>query len=309
MGVVPKLSEWYDEPFADSSQIPTFLVSEMTRRNVTVALSGDGGDENFAGYTRYQLGESIWQRIGALPAGIRRGAAAMLDLPPAGLYDAVARLLPTGRRPVRLAEKAAKAAEVLRLDSLDAIYRRLVSQWPDPTAVVRQGAEAKGPLWDESIAADMPDTVARMQLLDTLTYLPDDILTKVDRASMAVALEARVPLLDHRVVEHAWTLPPSLKRRNGEGKWILRRVLERYVPPSLFDRPKMGFGVPIDSWLRGPMRDWAEDLLDEKTLEADGLFDARPIRAAWDAHVSGSADMHYPLWVVLMFQSWKRRWL
>ncbi len=308
LGVVPRLTEWFDEPFADSSQIPTFLVSEMTRKHVTVALSGDGGDENFAGYTRYGLGDSLWRKLAAIPGPLRRAGACAIDAAGPGAIDALAKLIPAAWRPVRPAEKAAKAAEVLRLDSLDAVYRRLVSQWPDPALVARNAGEAKGPLWDESFAIDMPDPIARMQLLDTITYLPDDILTKVDRASMAVALEARVPLLDHRVVEHAWTLPPALKRRNGEGKWILRRVLDRYVPRSLYDRPKMGFGVPIDAWLRGPLRDWAEDLLDAKAIAADGLLDPAPIRAAWDAHLSGARDMHYPLWVVIMFRDWQRRW-
>lgn len=309
LDVVPRLAEMYDEPFADSSQIPTFLVAEATRRHVTVALSGDGGDENFAGYNRYQLGESIWRRLGAVPGPLRRMAAAALEAPGAAVFDAVNSLLPRGRRVSRPAEKAAKLAEVLRLRDFDAVYRRLVSQWPDPAALVLQGREPHGPLWDDTLAADMPETVARMQLLDTITYLPDDILTKVDRATMAVALEGRVPLLDHRVVEFAWTLPPELKIRGGESKWILRRVLEKYVPRALFERPKMGFGVPIDAWLRGPLRDWAEDLLDPKQIAADGLLDPAPIAAAWSAHLSGARDLHYPLWVVLMLRAWQRRWV
>jgi asparagine synthase (glutamine-hydrolysing) len=298
--IVPKLADMYDEPFADSSQIPTFLVSEMTRAHVTVALSGDGGDELFAGYNRYVWAETLWSWISRVPGPLRHAAAAAAECVPGGL----ARLLPV----VRPREKLAKLAEILRLDGIDAVYRRLVSQWPDPAALVRGGREPHGPLFDAGLARDFPEPVARMQLIDTLTYLPDDILAKVDRATMAVGLEGREPLLDHRLLEFAWTLPPSVKLRDGEGKWPLRRVLERYVPSALFERPKMGFGVPIDSWLRGPLRDWAEDLLDEKSLAADGLFDPAPVRAAWAAHMSGAREMHYPLWTILMFQAWKRRW-
>jgi asparagine synthase (glutamine-hydrolysing) len=308
LAVVPKLADMYDEPFADSSQIPTFLVSEMTRRHVTVALSGDGGDENFAGYNRYVLAETLWRRLGPIPAPLRRLAARLLQAPSPSVWNALFAAVPAGLRPVRGAEKMAKAAEVLSLPTLDAVYRRLVSQWPDPAAIALGGTEPRGPLWDPSIAADMPDPVGRMQLLDTLTYLPDDILAKVDRATMAVGLEGREPLLDHRVVEHAWSLPPQFKIRDGEGKWILRRVLEQYVPGSLFDRPKMGFGVPIGTWLRGPLRDWAADLLDPVALAADGLFDPAPIARAWSEHQAGSRDMQYPIWTILMFQAWKRRW-
>jgi asparagine synthase (glutamine-hydrolysing) len=300
LDVVPKLADMYDEPFADSSQIPTFLVAEMTRRHVTVALSGDGGDELFAGYNRYVWAETLWSWIARMPSPLRRAAAAAAECVPGGL----ARLLPV----VRPHEKLAKVAEILRLDGIDSVYRRLVSQWPDPARLVRSGREPSGPLWDSGLARDFPEPITRMQMIDTLTYLPDDILAKVDRATMAVGLESREPLLDHRLLEFAWTLPPSFKLRDGQGKWPLRRVLERYVPRALFERPKMGFGVPIDSWLRGPLRDWAEDLLDAKTLESDGLFDPAPVRAAWAAHLAGTREMHYPLWVVLMFQAWKRRW-
>ncbi|MBI3506499.1 MAG: asparagine synthase (glutamine-hydrolyzing) [Proteobacteria bacterium] len=308
LATVPRLAEWYDEPFADSSQIPTYLVSEMTRKHVTVALSGDGGDENFAGYSRYTYAGTVWDKVARVPGPLRALGASILEKAGAPLLGAAAFLLPGSVRAVRPAEKAAKLAQVLRLDSIDAVYRRLVSQWPEPGAIALGGTEPDGPLWDATLIDEMPDPVARMQLLDTLTYLPDDILTKVDRASMAVALECREPLLDHRVVEFAWCLPMDLKLRGGEGKWILREVLARYVPRSLTDRPKMGFGVPIDSWLRGPLRDWAEDLLDEKAIAADGLLDPAPIREAWRTHLSGEANMHYPIWTVLMFRAWQQRW-
>jgi asparagine synthase (glutamine-hydrolysing) len=310
LSVVPRLSEWYDEPFADSSQIPTFLVSEITRRHVTVALSGDGGDESFAGYSRYLLGEKIWNSLDLLPASVRKIAAAGIAAAgTTGIASIANALLPATRRMARPAETAAKLAQVMRLGNFASVYRRLVSQWEEPDALVRHGREPRGALWDDTLAADIPETVARMQLLDTITYLPDDILTKVDRASMAVGLEARVPLLDHRVVELAWTMRPDLKIRDGESKWVLRRVLERYVPRALFERPKMGFGVPIDAWLRGPLRDWAEDLLDPKAISADGLLDPLPITEAWTAHKSGLRNMHYPIWVVLMLRDWQKRWM
>ncbi len=304
LGVVPKLADSYDEPFADSSQIPTFLVSEMTRRHVTVALSGDGGDENFAGYNRYVWAETLWRNLRRVPKPLRIAAARL-----AAASAPLAGFVPHGLGPVRPAEKMAKIAEILALDSPGDIYRRLISQWPDPAALVVGGVEPRGAVWDDSLERDMPEFVARMQLLDTVTYLPDDILTKVDRATMAVALEGRMPLLDHRVVEHAWTLPPHLKLRGGEGKWILRRVLERYVPRALFERPKMGFGVPIDSWLRGPLRDWAEDLLDPRAIAAEGFLRPEPIRLMWQEHLSGVKNRQYQLWTILIFRAWVRRWL
>ncbi|MCA3245005.1 MAG: asparagine synthase (glutamine-hydrolyzing) [Azospirillum sp.] len=309
LGVVPKLADMYDEPFADSSQIPTFLVSEMTRKHVTVALSGDGGDELFAGYNRYVWADRLWGTLARVPAPLRAAAAAIAARTPSGLADAAARLLPEHHRPARPHEKLAKMAEILRLDGIDAVYRRLVSQWPDPGALVPGGAEPDGPLFDPSLAAEFPEPVARMQAIDAATYLPDDILVKVDRATMAVGLEGREPLLDHRLYEFAWSLPPEFKLRDGVGKWPLRQILVRHVPRELFERPKMGFGVPIDSWLRGPLRDWAEDLLDERAMKADGLLAPAPIRAAWAQHLSGARENHYPLWTVLMFQAWRRRWL
>lgn len=303
LDVVPKLAEWYDEPFADSSQIPTFLVSEMTRRHVTVALSGDGGDENFAGYNRYLWADTLWRRLRGIPKPLRALAARAV-----AAAAPLAGFVPEGWGPARPAEKLTKVAEILGLDSPGDIYRRLISQWPDPAELIVGGVEPRGAVWDDGFERDMPEFVARMQLLDTVTYLPDDILTKVDRATMAVALEARVPLLDHRVVEYAWTLPPRLKLRDGKGKWILRRVLERYVPRQLFERPKMGFGVPVDSWLRGPLRDWAADLLDPRSIKAEGYLRPEPIQRMWQEHLSGAKNHQYPLWTILMFRAWVRRW-
>ena len=301
--VIPRLSKMYDEPFADPSQIPTFLVSEMTRQHVTVALSGDGGDELFAGYTRYFRSEAVRRVLDAVPRSARSFAAAAVKSVAPGTWSA----LGSWAMP-QFGDRVHKLAGALAGTPAD-FYRLMVTHWDNPDAIVRGGAEPKGLLWDESLIGRVPDPVERMQYLDTLTYLPDDILTKVDRASMAVSLEARVPLLDHRVVEFSWRLKPALKASGGMGKRVLRRVLDRYVPKALIDRPKMGFGVPIDSWLRGPLKEWAEDLLGERRLAAEGVFNPAPIRAKWREHLSGERNWQYPLWTVLMFQAWKARWL
>jgi asparagine synthase (glutamine-hydrolysing) len=286
----------FDEPFADASQIPTYLVSEMTRRHVTVALSGDGGDELFAGYVRYFQAMTLFPVLERVPAAVRAAMAGMI------------RMLPARCRPPQSGDRMHKLAGLLN-ESLGSYYRYLVSHWPEPDALVRGGREHRGLLWDGAVEARVPDPIERMQYLDTATYLPDDILTKVDRASMAVSLEARVPLIDHRVVEFAWTLPPALKVRDGSGKWLLRRVLARHVPDHLIDRPKMGFGVPIDAWLRGPLRDWAESLLSERRLAAEGFLDSAMVCEKWTQHLGGRVNHQYLLWDALMFQAWKERWL
>ena len=306
--VIPQLPDHYDEPFSDSSQIPTFLISELTRRHVTVALSGDGGDELFAGYNRYLWAQTIWRRLGWLPTPIRRSIAAGMTALPPSAWDRLFALLPASLRPGRAGEKVHKLAGMLDLAGPDAVYRQLVSQWDAPERLMPDVAETRGLLFDPSVPSIVPDFAERMRYLDTLTYLPDDILTKVDRASMAVSLEARVPLLDHRVVAFAWRLPPHLLVRGGTSKFLLRQVLYRYVPRALIERPKMGFGVPIDAWLRGPLRDWAEDLLAERHLRESGLEPA-PILAQWRHHLSGSRNVQYPIWAVLMLQAWRRRWM
>ncbi len=308
LDLIDRLPEWWDEPFADASQIPTYLVSAMTRGHVTVALSGDGGDELFAGYNRHLWGERLWRRLGRVPAPLRRGAAGGLRAVAPQHWDALFALVPPSRRPRQPGDKLHKLAGVLAADGPDDLYRRLVTQWERPAALVPGSVEPRGVLWDATLAADAPGFVERMQLLDTLTYLPDDVLAKVDRASMAVGLEARVPLLDHRVVEFAWRIPLRQKIRGGTGKWLLRRVLHRRVPKALVERPKSGFAVPLDVWLRGPLRDWAEDLLAPRALAEDGLFDPGPIRALWEAHLSGARNGRDPLWAVLMAQAWRRRW-
>ena len=308
MAVLPQLASWFDEPFADSSQVPTYLISEMTRRHATVVLSGDGGDELFAGYNRHIIAATLWRRIETWPRPLRAAIASLLRAVPPSTWDRLFLGMPRSIRPPQIGDKVHKLAAILSLADQEALYRRLVSQWQEPDAQVRGGREPRGHLWDPTIRRDFSDFTDRMQFLDTLTYLPDDILTKVDRASMAVGLEARVPLLDHRVVEFAWRLPLAMKVRGGQGKWLLRQVLRAYVPPRLTDRPKMGFGVPIDRWLRGALREWAESLLAEDRLRDGGYFELEPIRRAWADHLSGSRNRQYQLWTVLMFESWRETW-
>jgi asparagine synthase (glutamine-hydrolysing) len=305
--LIPDLPRWYDEPFADSSQLPTLLVSRLARREVTVALSGDGGDELLAGYTRYLHGQRLLGWAEAVPRPLRHVGASILEAVPAGTWDGLARVLPGPIRPARPADRAAKLADLLRAGAEEQLYRQLVGQWAEPERLVPGATEPIDPIWTGALAREIPDFVQRMQLIDMMTYLPDDILAKVDRASMAVGLEARVPLLDHRVVEHCFRLPARFKIRNGESKYLLRRVLDRYVPAALVDRPKMGFGVPIDRWLRGPLRDWAEALLTPAQLIRSGLEPA-PIRHRWNQHLSGALNGQYQLWCVLMYQCWQDHW-
>jgi asparagine synthase (glutamine-hydrolysing) len=306
--IIPRLPILYDEPFADSSQIPTFLVSELARQHVTVALSGDGGDELFGGYNRYFWAQNIWNGIGWMPRTVRVAAAGALTSVSAEAWNrgfqAVRGLLPPALRVQHPGDKLHKLAEVLSVADHSALYGGLLSHWKAPDAVVLGGSEPVTVLTDRSRWAHVMDFHQQMMFLDTVTYLPDDILVKVDRASMGVSLEARVPLLDHRVVEFAWRLPLPMKICGRQGKQVLRRVLGKYVPRELVDRPKMGFGVPIDSWLRGPLRAWAEDLLGERRLEKDGFFSPPPIREKWTEHLSGRRNWQYQLWDVLMFQAW-----
>ena len=308
LDVIPHLADWFDEPFADPSQIPTYLVSELTRKHVTVALSGDGGDELFAGYNRYVWAERLARAVNLVPRPLRGASAAALRALAPQTWNWLFGFVPAAWRPALPGDKLHKITTLLDNPQPDAIYRRLVSQWERPEEVAAAGREPRGPLWDPTIAHDFPDLVPRMQLLDMITYLPDDILTKVDRATMAVGLEGRVPLLDHRVVAYSWSLPLEFKLRGGRSKWLLRQVLDRYVPRSLIDRPKMGFGVPIDAWLRGPLREWAESLLAPARLASDGFVRVEPVRRAWREHLEGSRNWQYPLWTVLMLQAWRARW-
>ena len=308
MAVIPQLPNIYDEPFSDSSQIPTFLVSQLARQHVTVALSGDGGDELFCGYNRYVLGYQVWSKLRLLPRPLRGMLAGLLNRAPGHVLDALQRKLPQRFRVSNLADRLPKLAEVLAHRDGQSFYRSLVSHAKQPEDLVLGANEPDTILNRPDRLPNLPGLREQMMYLDMLTYLPDDILTKVDRASMAVSLEARVPLLDHRVVEFAWRVPTEYKYRNGQGKWLLRQVLYRYVPRELMERPKMGFGVPIEHWLRGPLREWAEALLDECRLREEGYFDPAPIRRMWEEHISGKRRWHYYLWDVLMFQAWREKW-
>ncbi len=308
LDVIPQLASIYDEPFSDSSQIPTFLVSKLARSSVAVCLSGDGGDELFCGYGRYAKASKLWSSVAWMPTSVRRLAARGIRHVPTRALDTLfgwagpiaARYGRTGRAGERLHTFADLVDDV----GPGAMYQRMVSHWKDVNALVLDSGEletASSAVWSDGALGGIAH---RMMLADTLGYLPDDILVKVDRAAMAVSLETRVPFLDHRVVDFAWRLPMSQKSRDGKGKWLVRELLARYVPRELFERPKMGFGVPLDSWLIGPLRDWAESLLDERRLRAEGFFEPTLVRQKWREHVSGVHLWHYYLWDVLMFQQW-----
>lgn len=302
MAVIARLPAIYDEPFADSSQIPTFLVSQLARTQVKVSLSGDGGDELFCGYNRYLGARTAWRRIGWMPQAIKqaisRGIAAIAAAVPDASLNGLEELRQRARNLLH------EWAKNLASDRPELIYHRLVSHWEDPTSVVRDAREPLTVLTDGDRLAALPDFTERMMYLDQVSYLPDDILVKVDRASMAVSLEARVPLLDHRVVEFAWRVPLQMKLRQGQSKWLLRQLLYRYVPPSLIERPKSGFSIPLAEWLREPLREWAEALLDERRLREEGFFHPQPIREKWAEHLSGHSNHAYDLWTVLVFQAW-----
>jgi asparagine synthase (glutamine-hydrolysing) len=310
--VIPDLPGIWDEPFADTSQIPVLLVSRLARSQVTVSLSGDGGDELFAGYNRHVYLERLWGQASRLPDPVRRSLGAALVRVPPGVVDSAARLtavLPASYRVRNPAIKVAKLGKVLAATGPEDAYLGLVSHWAHPESMVL-GANG-----DASLAARpedwprLPTVTEQMLWLDLVGYLPDDILTKVDRAAMSTSLETRVPFLDRSVFDLAWRLPMDLKLRDGVTKWILRQVLYRYVPRELVDRPKMGFGLPIGSWLRGPLRPWAEELVSERRLASQGLLDPAPVRRAWQLHVTGRRDLAHELWDVIALQAWLDRWM
>jgi asparagine synthase (glutamine-hydrolysing) len=285
LAVVPELPRIYCEPFADSSQIPTFLVSRMARQHVTVALSGDGGDELFGGYTPYQFLPKIWRVLQRMPVGLRRYMASVLSVLP-------------------LPQRVQKLREIMDARNREELYLRIRSHWLQPDAVVLGSQEPESLLSDPSEWRFVESFERWMMAMDTAGYMPDDILVKVDRAAMANSLETRVPMLDHRVVEYAARLPLHMKIRDGQGKWVLRELLYRHVPRQLVDRPKAGFMVPLGAWLRGPLREWAEELLAESSMRQQGYFDEKKIRAVWLEHLAGRADRSGSLWSVLMFQAW-----
>ena len=305
MKVIPKLGQMYDEPFADSSQIPTFLVSQMAKSHVTVSLSGDAGDELFCGYNRYLLADK-WQRIAGVPFPIRGLAGRAIHAVPPGVWDAVfnqaGKLLTL---PTNMSDKMGKLAVRLEtVDSVKELYHSLVSEIDEPEKIVLGAREPSSWLVEEGLNTPFADKKSHMMYMDAMTYLPDDILVKVDRAAMANSLETRVPFLDHRVIELASSLPMSMKVRDGKSKWILREVLYQYVPKALIERPKAGFGIPLAAWLRGPLKGWVEDLLDAQRLTREGYFDVGFVRDLWQAHLDDKSDNQTLLWNILMFQAW-----
>jgi asparagine synthase (glutamine-hydrolysing) len=304
--VIPLLPDMYDEPFADSSAIPTHLVCKAARRTVTVALSGDAGDELFGGYNRYFWGPRIWQRLDWMPHLVRHGLGCAIAAVPVNAWDSLGAI--SGGRVTRPGDKAHRLAARLRdVRTMDDLYRSLVSEWPGEQMVPGLDNSGQTLLDDPLPAVVVGDASARMMAQDMRTYLPDDILCKVDRAAMAISLETRVPFLDPDVLAASARLPAQMKIRDGQGKWALRQILYRHVPRELIERPKSGFGIPVGDWLRGPLRDWAEDLLSEENLRRDGLIDSAPIRQAWAEHLSGRRDWTHRLWIILMLMAWRER--
>lgn len=302
--VIPKIPDIFDEPFADMSQIPTYLVSKLAREHVAVSLSGDGGDELFSGYNRYKFVEQVWDKIGKAPYPFREIGKRSLTMLPPKHWDRLSYLLPKKIKPKRFGDKIHKFAKLMSSRDIFEYYEKCISFWQPSEQIVSNFLCDDESVWSKYSVPSNLNYIEKMQLLDTYTYLPDDILAKVDRASMAVGLEARVPLLDHRLVEAAWKTPFNLKMRKGQTKWILRKILEKYVPNELIDRPKMGFGVPVGDWLRGPLKEWAEQLLSKSAINDFGYLRAEGITEKWQSHLTGVENEQYSLWGVLMFHSW-----
>jgi asparagine synthase (glutamine-hydrolysing) len=300
--VIPSLSSLYDEPFSDYSQIPTYLVCKMARQHVTVALSGDAGDELFGGYERYFVGRNLWNKFAWMPPVMKRLTASMMTVLPPALLNSLGKAARLRHAP--FGDKLHKLAEVIAAPGMETLYLNLMSHWKRPEQVVIGAGDPDTAITDKRGWPRVSDFTHRMMQLDMETYLPGDILTKVDRAAMGVSLEGRIPLLDTKLIEFAWRIPFSMKVRDGKGKWLMRETLYRHVPKALIDRPKRGFGVPLEHWLRGELREWAEDLLSEERLKREGYFHPAPIRQKWREHLSGARNWHFYLWDVLMFQSW-----
>lgn len=308
LAVIPKLSSIYSEPFSDSSQIPTYLVSQLASQHIKVALSGDGGDELFGGYNRYLMAQNIWQQSRKFPKRIRKLISQLLQTFPPSSWDSIfEKLTPILPSPLRIrtpGDKVHKLARVMNIDNTHEYYQNLTSHWQQPNDIVINGSEPATLINTPSAWPDIDNFQHAMMAMDAQTYMTDDILVKVDRAAMANSLETRVPLLDHRIVELAWQMPLDYKIRNGDGKWILKQVLYRHVPQELIERPKMGFAIPLNEWLRTSLRDWAEALLDESLLRQQGYFRPLPIRKMWSEHLSGKYNHQDQLWDILMFQAW-----
>jgi len=305
MGVIPLLGKMYDEPFADSSQIPTFLVSQMAKEHVTVSLSGDAGDELFCGYNRYLLADT-WKKIEHVPFGARKFSGHLIKKLSPATWDGIFQQAGKVKKfPSNMGEKLGKLANRLeKVDGVNELYYSLVSEIDYPEQIVIGATEPNTWLIQKGMNSSFQDAKQHMMFMDSMTYLPDDILVKVDRAAMANSLETRVPFLDHRVVELAWNLPMTMKIREGKTKWILRQVLYQYVPQQLIERPKAGFGIPLGDWLCGPLREWVESLLDEQRLHREGFFNANFVRELWRAHLTGKRNHQSLLWSILMFQLW-----
>jgi len=308
LDAIPLMPGLYDEPFSDYSQIPTYLVCKMARQHVTVALSGDAGDELFGGYERYFVGRNLWDKFARMPPALKKLTAAAMTLLPPGALNSLGKLakpvLPKRLRHVPFGDKLHKLAEVVAAPGMESLYLTLMSHWKQPEDIVIGGHDRNTSITDTRGWPRVSDFTHRMMHLDMETYLPGDILTKVDRAAMGVSLEGRIPLLDTNLIEFAWKVPFSMKVRGGQGKWLMRETLYRHVPKSMIDRPKRGFGVPLEHWLRGELRDWAEDLLSESRLKREGYFHPAPIRQKWQEHLSGTRNWHFYLWDILMFQAW-----
>jgi asparagine synthase (glutamine-hydrolysing) len=308
LDVIPGIPDIYDEPFADSSQLPTYLISKLARQHVTVILSGDGGDEVFAGYKRYLNARRLLKYTSIAGAGHRKLLAGIITASLSAVLDRIPSSLPGLSGITSVRSKLERLARIL--ESTDTIgYRHFLKHWQASDKIVLDNNGGSEPDWHKRLPPELTDLVEQMQYLDTINYLPEDILTKVDRASMAVSLEVRVPLLDHRVVEQAWTLPLAMKIRDGRGKWIVRQILRKYIPMDLVERRKMGFTVPVSHWLRGPLRDWGESLLEEQKLREQGLLNHELIRTRWVEHLKGRRNWPFLLWTVLMFQAWYERWM